>query len=100
MSDEDFDLIEDEIKVLEVLGNLNISNHKNIKENTIRKKLPSKYHKEFPDTIKSLRRKGLLKKYRKENYELTKEGSRIAHELADRLVKKLYSDLSKILLVL
>lgn len=99
MSDEDFDLTENEIKVLEILGKLNISNHKNVRENSIRERLPSKYHKELPNTIKCLRSKGLLRKYRKENYELTKEGSRVAHELADRLTKKLYSSL-RILLVL
>lgn len=44
MNDIEDALTEDEIKILEVLGRLHISQHKNINESTIRKKLPKQYH--------------------------------------------------------
>jgi hypothetical protein len=44
MNDIEDALTEDEIKILEVLGRLHISQHKNINEGTIRKKLPKQYH--------------------------------------------------------
>jgi hypothetical protein len=50
----DIDLTQDERKVLELLGKLHVSQSKNINEATIRKKLPSKYHKNLHETIKSL----------------------------------------------
>lgn len=45
MSDIDVNLTDDEKKILELLGRLHVSPHKNINEATIRKKLPQKYHK-------------------------------------------------------
>ena len=68
MKDIEDDLTEDEIKILELLGRLHISQHKNINEGTIRKKLPQQYHANLKKTIKSLISKGLLRPYRKENY--------------------------------
>ena len=87
------------INVLELLGKLHISQSKNVNKKTIQKKLPSKYHSELNDIIKGLHSKGLLRYYRNENYALTKEGKRIAEDLAKKLIKDLYSDL-RILLVL
>lgn len=95
----EIDLTQDERKVLELLGKLHISQHKNINEATIRKKLPSKYHRYLHETIKSLHSKGLLRYYRSQNYCLTDEGKRIAEKLAAELFKKTYGDL-RILLVL
>lgn len=99
MSDNEVELTESEKKVLELLGKLHISQSKNVNKKTIRKKLPSKYHSELNDIIKSLHSKGLLRYYRNENYALTKEGKRIAEDFAKKLIKDIYSDL-RILLVL
>ncbi len=99
MSDFDFDLTQDERKVLELLGKLHVSQNKNINEATIRKKLLSKYHANLHETIKSLHSKGLLRYYRSQNYCLTDEGKKIAEKLATELFKKTYGDL-RILLVL
>lgn len=93
MSDIDFDLTQDERKVLELLGKLHVSQNKNINEATIRKKLPSKYHGNLHETIKSLHSKGLLRYYRSQNYCLTDEGKKIAEKLAAELFKKTYGDL-------
>ena len=95
----EIDLTRDERKVLELLGKLHISQHKNINEATIRKKLPTKYHRNLHETIKSLHSKGLLRYYRSQNYCLTDEGRRIAEKLAAELFKKTYGDL-RILLIL
>ena len=99
MCDDEVDLTESEKKVLALLGKLHISPSKNVNEKTLKKKLPSRYHPELSKTIKSLHSKGLLRYYRKENYALTKEGKKIAEELAAKLIKDIYSDL-RILLVL
>jgi len=93
----DFDLTQDERKVLELLGKLHVSQNKNINEATIRKKLLSKYHDNLHETIKSLHNKGLLRYYR--SHCLTDEGKKIAEKLAAELFKKTYGDL-RILLVL
>ena len=95
----EIDLTQDERKVLELLGKLHVSQNKNITEATIRKKLPSKYHGNLHETIKSLHSKGLLRYYRSQNYCLTDEGKKIAERLAAELFKKTYGDL-RILLVL
>lgn len=95
----DIYLTHEERKVLELLGKLHVSQHKNINEATIRKKLPSKYHKNLHETIKSLHSKGLLRYYRSQNYCLTDEGKKLAEKLAAELFRKIYGDL-RILLVL
>lgn len=95
----DLDLTQDERKVLELLGKLHISQHKNINEATIRKKLPSKDHRNLHETIKSLHSRGLLRYYRSQNYCLTDEGKRIAEKLAAELFKKTYGEL-RVLLIL
>lgn len=96
---DDIALNDDERKVLEVLGKLHISTNKNVNEATIRKKLLPKYHDDLSKTIKSLRSKGLLRYYRKENYSLTKEGMKMANRLAKEVQKKQYKDLVILLFV-
>ncbi|MCD4845502.1 MAG: hypothetical protein K8R25_13555 [Methanosarcinales archaeon] len=93
MNDIEDDLTEDEIKILEVLGRLHISQHKNINEGTIRKKLPQQYHANLKKTIKSLNSKGILRTYRKENYCLNAKGKKIAEELSKKLRDNIYSGL-------
>jgi len=82
VSEEELDEVER--KVMDVFAVLNASSNKNIKEGTIRKRLPRKYHKDFPDALKSLIAKGVVRKKRKENYDLTKKGFEIAMKLRDR----------------
>ena len=93
MSDVEVELTEDEIKILELLGRLHVSQHKNINEATIRKKLPQQYHINLKKTIKSLISKGLLRRYRNENYSLNAQGKKIAEELAKKLRDSVYSGL-------
>lgn len=93
------DLTDDERKVLELLGKLHVSQNKNINEATIRKKLPSKYHRNLNETIKNLHSKGLLRYYRAQNYCLTDKGKEIAERLAVELFKKTYGDLRILLIV-
>lgn len=93
MSDVEVDLTEDEIKILELLGRLHVSRHKNINEATIRKKLPQQYHANLKKTIKSLISKGFLRRYRNENYSLNAQGKKIAEELAKKLRDNVYSGL-------
>ncbi|TFH39777.1 MAG: hypothetical protein E4G94_10630 [ANME-2 cluster archaeon] len=91
------ELTDDEIKILGVLGRLHISLNKNINENTIRKNLPQQYHKNLNKTIKSLKSKGLLLPYRKENYCLNAKGKKIAEKLAKKRRDNLYSGLRMLL---
>ena len=93
MSDIDDDLTDDEIKILELLGRLHVSQHKNINEATIRKKLPQQYHSNLKKTIKSLISKGLVRRYRNENYSLNAQGKKIAEDLAKKLRDNVYSGL-------
>lgn len=93
MNDIEDALTEDEIKILEVLGRLHISQHKNINESTIRKKLPKQYHANLKKTIKGLISKGILRLYRKENYCLNAKGKKIAEELTKKLRDNVYSGL-------
>lgn len=93
MNDIEDALTEDEIKILEVLGRLHISQHKSINESTIRKKLPKQYHANLKKTIKGLISKGILRLYRKENYCLNAKGKKIAEELTKKLRDNVYSGL-------
>jgi len=97
MSDIDVDLTDDEIKILELLGRLHVSQHKNINEATIQKKLPQQYHKNLTKTIKSLISKGLVRRYRIENYSLNGDGKKIAEDLAKKMRDKLYPGLNILL---
>lgn len=93
MSDIDVDLTDDEIKILELLGRLHISQNKNINEATIKKKLPQQYHKNLKKTIKSLISKGLVRRYRNENYSLNTDGKKIAEDLAKKMRNNAYPGL-------
>ena len=95
----DITLNDDERKVLEVLGKLHTSPNKNVHEASIRKRLPPKYQDDLSKTIKSLRSKGLLRYYRKENYSLTREGMKMANRLTKEVRNKQYKDLVILLVV-
>ncbi|AIS31996.1 hypothetical protein BRM9_1181 [Methanobacterium formicicum] len=53
------ELDEYEKRVLRLLGSLNISQHKNIRKETIKKRLPNKYGKKIDRTLGLLRTKCL-----------------------------------------
>lgn len=93
MNDIETDLSEDEKKILALLGRLHISKNKNINEATIRKKLPQRYHANLNKTLKTLISKGLLRRYRNENYSLNVQGKKISEILAKNLRDDLYSGL-------
>lgn len=93
------DLTTDQKKVLLILGKLGISEHKNVRKETIKKKLPRKYHQNFNDTLESLIRMGLIRQYRKENYALNPEGRILAQKIKEQYFNEMYNGL-RILLIL
>lgn len=93
MSDIDVDLTDEERKILGLLGMLHISQHKNINETTIQKKLPQQYHKNLKKTIRSLISKGLVRRYRNKNYSLNGKGKKIAEDLRRKLLDNTYPEL-------
>ncbi|WP_298682976.1 hypothetical protein [uncultured Methanomethylovorans sp.] len=99
MCDDEVDLTPNEIKVLTILGKLHISQHKNVKKESIAKRLPQQYQSSLNDVIKSLHHKGLINYYRKDNYSMTPKGKKIAEELAAKLSKDLYKNLRILLLL-
>lgn len=79
----------EEEQILEICARLSMSKNKNVNLHTIQKRY-KKYKKGSPKkVIERLCAKGLMRKYRKENYNLTKEGRRISHELYDKSLQKL-----------
>ena len=85
-----FGLNDEETVIMEMLGKLEISQNKNVKFETIQKKLKPKYHDNLKKNIDNLIAKGLIRPYRVNNYSLTDEGFRIAHALWEKRKKKVY----------
>ncbi len=88
-----------EKRILRLLGSLNISQHKNIRKETIKKKLPNKYGKKVDRTLDSLRTKGLLFPYRPNNYGLSALGVLVAQELVKEFREEKYNDLNILILI-
>ncbi|MFQ6063279.1 MAG: winged helix-turn-helix transcriptional regulator [Methanosarcinales archaeon] len=80
---------------MEIFGKLCASENKNVRYETLKKKIPKEYHKNLSKTIKELIAMGLLRKYRKKNYALTKEGRKLAHQLNEEVMRATYSNLSR-----
>ncbi len=74
-------LDDDEKRVMEIFGKLEVSQNKNVDFHTIRKRLLPKYHDNLKKIIDRLISKGLIRPYRSDNYSLTDQGLRIAHNL-------------------
>ncbi len=84
------DLDDDEKKIMEMLGKLDISQNKNVEYETIQKKLKPKYHANLRKNINGLITMGLIRLYRTNNYSLTDEGLRVAHFLWKKRQEKMY----------
>lgn len=86
------DLDDDEKKVMEIFGKLEVSQNRNVDFHTIRRSLPPKYHGILKEIIKRLiATKGLIRLYRApDNYCLTDQGLRIAHYLWKKRQEKDY----------
>lgn len=88
-----------EKKILLECGKMNISIKKNVHEETIKKKMPDAYLKNFNKSIKNLIAKGLLVVYRPHNYGLSKEGRLISKRIKESHQSDLYSNLKILMLV-
>ncbi len=84
----------DEIHIMEILGSLSISPNKNIKIQSIKKRVHGKYQKNFDDTIKSLMNKGLIGVYRHNNICTGHDGMIVARKLYDRKLKNSFKDMN------
>jgi len=93
------ELDEYEKRVLRLLGSLNVSQHKNIRKETIKKRLPNKYGKKIDRTLNKLRTKGLLFPYRPNNYGLSALGVIIAQKLVKDFRDQKYNDLKILMLI-
>lgn len=86
-----FDLNDEETIIMEKLGELEISQNRNIRLETIKKKLKPKYHANLRKNIDRLIIKHrLIDQYRPKNYCLTDEGLKVAHFLWDKRKEKSY----------
>lgn len=88
-----------EKKILLECGKMNISIKKNVREETIKKKMPDSYLKDFNKALKNLLSMGLLVMYHPHNYGLSKEGRVISKRIKESHQKDLYSNLKILMIV-
>ncbi|MDO5810434.1 MAG: hypothetical protein Q4Q37_05010 [Methanobrevibacter sp.] len=88
-----------EKKILLECGKMNISIKKNVREETIKKKMPDAYLKDFNKSIKNLIAMGLLVVYRPHNYGLSKEGRLISKRIKESYQSDFYSNLKILMIV-
>lgn len=86
-------LSDTEREILRTVGKMHISVNKNVKEETIKKKLPDKYLKGFNKALSNLLKSGLLVRYRAHNYGVSKKGRIIANEIMKSKREKAYEGL-------
>jgi hypothetical protein len=88
-----------EREVLIAIGGLKGSPNKNIRAETILKKLPAKDIRCGKKSLKSLTSSGLIWKYRQNNYAVSALGMKIAIFLKKEDIKKKNRDLSRIFMI-
>lgn len=88
-----------EKRVLRFLGKEHISNHKNVRLESIKKNLPDRYGKNVDHALKSLKSKGFVYYYRHKNYGLSPLGKKVAERIYDDFMKDRYRDLDRILMI-
>ena len=76
-----------------------VSVQKNIREETIKKKMPNSYLKDFNKSLKHLIAIGLVVVYRPHNYGLSKDGRKISQKLKEKHQANLYSNLKILMIV-
>lgn len=84
------DLNDEEKRIMEMLGKLDISQNVNIRLETIKKKLKPEYHENVKKNIDRLIIKRLIIPHRDGNYALTDKGLQVAHFLWNKKKEKLY----------
>ena len=90
-------LSNDEIYIMEILGGLSVSPNKNIRINTLTKRIHDKYTINLDKTLKKLKNKTLLGEYRPNNIRLSRKGMITAKILYKKKRKKLFPDLKYLL---
>ncbi len=95
MADEHYilKLSDTEREILYVLGKMRISVNKNVREETIKKKLPDKYLKDFNSALSTLLKSGLIVKYRPHNYGLSQDGRILVDKIVELKRSKIYDGL-------
>lgn len=88
-----------EINILHECGKMNISIHKNVNDETIKKKLTNNDLKNYNKSIKNLKKSGLIVIYRNKNYGLSKSGRKVAYEIVEERRKKFYEELTILSLI-
>lgn len=88
---------DDEIYMMEILGSLSVSPNKNIKINTLKKRVHGKYINNFDATLKSLLTKGLIGNYRNNNICMSREGMIVAKRLYKKKLRDSFRDMSFLL---
>lgn len=63
-----------EKSILYAMGKMRITVNKNVREETIRKKLPDKYLINFDKALSNLIKRGIVVRYRPHNYGLSQKG--------------------------
>lgn len=82
-------LTEDEETILKICARMHISENKNVRLQSIQKRY-KRYSKVSPEpVIKELIKKGLMAKYRKENYCMTQTGRILARRLYEEELSRL-----------
>ena len=79
-----------EVKIMKIFGKLHASKNKNVRLETVQKRLLPKYRNHVNKVIKTLIAKGLVLPYRAKNYGLTKLGMKVAYELYEKEKIELY----------
>lgn len=87
------DLSSAEMEILYVLGKMRISVNKNVREETIKKKLPDKYLNDFNNALSNLLKSGLLVKYRPHNYGLSQKGRILVDNIVELKRNNVYKGL-------
>ena len=85
--------------ILYECGKMHISINKNVNGDTLKKKLPNKYHKDFSKAIKNLLHKGYLVTSRPHNYGVPQEGRVIINYILEERQNEIYKGL-RILIVI
>jgi len=81
------ELSHDEIHIMEILGKLEVSPHKNIDIHTLKKRLHGKYEKNFDKSLQHLKNLGLVGVYRADNICMSNVGLIVARRLYDIKLK-------------
>ena len=89
-----------EISILSKCARMKTSVNKNFNKNTIKKKLKTEELPFFEKSFNNLIKSGIIVKYRKENYGISKKGRIIQNIILNNERKEKYSNLNRILIII